>query len=87
MGRKSKYSKELKLSIVKRYLDGEGSTASLAEEINTANEVVSNWVKQYKAFGENAFDTSSKNTFYIKNNKRKVSWSICMGQEKIKKSW
>ncbi len=48
---------------------------------------MSNWVKQYKAFGENAFDTSSKNTFYIKNNKRKVSWSICMGQEKIKKSW
>ncbi|TCV94260.1 hypothetical protein EDD60_12155, partial [Longibaculum muris] len=26
MGRKNKYSKELKLSIVKRYLEGEGST-------------------------------------------------------------
>ncbi len=26
MGRKSKFSKELKLSIVKRYLNGEGST-------------------------------------------------------------
>lgn len=87
MGRKSKYSKELKLSIVKRYLDGERSTVSLAKEINATDGVVGNWVKQYKVSGENAFDTSSKNTFYIKNNKRKVSWSICMGQEKIKKSW
>ncbi len=33
MGRKSKYSKEIKLSIVKRYLAGEGSIVSLAREI------------------------------------------------------
>ncbi|PJN80826.1 hypothetical protein CWE04_06290, partial [Thomasclavelia cocleata] len=47
MRRKSKYSKELKLSIVKRYLDGEGSTVSLAKEINATDGVVGNWVKQY----------------------------------------
>ncbi|WP_288060233.1 transposase, partial [Thomasclavelia cocleata] len=51
MGRKNKYSKELKLSIVKRYLNGEGSTNSLAGEINTTNNIVSNWVKKYKVFG------------------------------------
>ena len=39
MGRKNKYSKELKLSIVKRYLEGEGSTISLAKEINTAANI------------------------------------------------
>ena len=72
MGRKSKYSKELKLSIVKKYLNGEGSTISLAKEINTAGRVVSNWVKQYKAFGESAFDTFPTNASYTKNFKEKV---------------
>ena len=72
MGRKSKYSKELKLSIVKRYLDGEGATASLAKEINTSNDVVWNWVKQYQAFGESAFDTSHTNASYTKNFKELV---------------
>ena len=37
MGRKSKYSKELKIEICKRYLNGEGSTYSLADEIGTNN--------------------------------------------------
>ncbi|WP_282144783.1 transposase [Thomasclavelia cocleata] len=72
MGRKSKYSKELKLSIVKRYLDGEGSTVSLAKEINATDGVVGNWVKQYKVSGENAFDTSSKNASYTKDFKEQV---------------
>ena len=45
MGRKNKYLKELKLSIVKRYLEGEGSTISLAKEINTSGNIVGNWVK------------------------------------------
>ena len=56
MGRKNKYSKELKLSIVKRYLEGEGSTIFLAKEINTAANIVSSWVKKYNAFGESALD-------------------------------
>lgn len=45
MGRKSKYSKELKIEICKRYLNGEGSTYSLADEIGTNNMVVYRWVK------------------------------------------
>lgn len=72
MGRKNKYSKELKLSIVKRYLNGEGSTNSLAGEINTTNNIVSNWVKKYKVFGESAFDTFPTNASYTKNFKEKV---------------
>lgn len=45
MGRKNKYLNELKSSIVKRYLEGEGSTISLAKEINTSGNIVGNWVK------------------------------------------
>ena len=66
------YSKELKLSIVKRYLDGEGSTIILAKEINTASRVVGNWVKRYKALGEKAFDTSTTNASYTKSFKEQV---------------
>jgi len=72
MGRKSKYSKELKLSIVKRYLNGEGSTASLAGEINSDESVVWRWVKKYQSFGENTFNTSYKNASYTKDFKEQV---------------
>ena len=72
MGRKNKYSKELKLSIVKRYLEGEGSTIFLAKEINTAANIVSSWVKKYNAFGESAFDISHTNASYTKNFKKQV---------------
>ena len=70
MGRKNKYLKELKLSIVKRYLEGEGSTISLAKEINTSGNIVGNWVKKYNAFGESAFDISNTNASYTKNLKK-----------------
>ena len=72
MGRKSKYSKELKLSIVKRYLNGEESTASLAREVNSDESVVWGWVKKYQAFGENTFNTSYKNASYTKDFKEQV---------------
>lgn len=72
LGRKSKYSKELKLSIVKRYLDGEGSTVSLAKETGTKKNVVSNWIKKYQAFSESALNTSSTNASYIKSFKEQV---------------
>lgn len=67
LGRKSQYSKELKLSIVKKYLDGDGSYKSLAKEINTTKSVVGNWIKKYQAF-----DASSKNASYTKNFKEQV---------------
>ena len=73
MGRKSKYSKEQKISIVKRYLNGDGSLKSLAKEANTATEVVRRWVKKYQSSGENAFDISSKtNSSYTKEFKEQI---------------
>ena len=72
MGRKSKYSKELKIEICKRYLNGEGSTYSLADEIGTNNMVVYRWVKKYNAFGESAFDDLKSNNAYTKTFKQMV---------------
>ena len=80
MGRKSKYSKELKLSIVKRYLAGEGSTVSLAKEINTTNSVVVRWIKKYNAHGDEVFDESNSNTSYTKEFKEMVVLSYLNGE-------
>ena len=81
MGRKSKYSKELKLSIVKRYLGGEGSTISLAKEINTKQSVVSHWIKKYQAFGEIALNPSTTNASYTKDFKEQVVLAYLNGGE------
>mgnify|MGYP002795880651 FL=1 len=72
MGRKSKYSKELKLSIVKRYLNGEGSTRTLAREINSVGSVVLRWIKKYQVFGESAFDIHDTNASYTREFKQQV---------------
>lgn len=80
MGRKSKYSKELKLSIVKRYLAGEGSTVSLAKEINTTNSVVVRWIKKYNAHGDEVFDESNSNTSYTKEFKEMVVLAYLNGE-------
>ena len=80
MGRKSKYSKELKLSIVKRYLDGEGSIISLAKEINTNHSVVHEWVRQYNAYGESIFDSNNTNSSYTKEFKEQVVLDYLNGE-------
>ena len=85
MGRKGKYSKELKLSIVKRYLDGEGSTISLAKEIHSTPSMVNDWINQYSAYGESAFDIASTNTSYTKEFKQQVVLAYLNGQGSYRK--
>ena len=72
MGRKSQYSKEQKISIVKRYLNGEGSYKVLAREIDSTQYVIFKWVKAYQAYGESAFDSSNSNASYTKDFKERV---------------
>lgn len=74
MGRKAKYSKELKLEIVKRYLRGESSIL-LAKEYNMTYSMsveIIRWVHKYEAFREKAFEESNKNKSYSKEFKNKV---------------
>ena len=68
MGRKVKYSKELKLEIVKRYLKGE-SGSSLANEYDMPKSMAENirqWARKFEAMGEGGFDSSSSNKTYSK---------------------
>lgn len=74
MGRKAKYSKELKLELIKRYMRGE-SVTSLTNEYglpkSTGNKIRL-WTNKFKAFGESTFDESSQNKKYSKMLKLKV---------------
>lgn len=69
MGRKSKYSKEMKLEIVRRYLAGE-SALQLAQEFmiesNRTKSTIYSWLKRYEAIGESAFEPCDRNKSYSK---------------------
>ena len=80
MSRKVKYSKELKLSVVQKYLNGEGSSPSLAKEIGTTNTIILRWVNKYKSFGENAFNVSYSNAAYTKEFKKQVVLDYLNGE-------
>lgn len=74
MGRKAKYSKELKLEIIKRYLKGESATA-LANEYDMTTSMarhIITWVHKYEKLGESAFDESTTNKSYSKEIKNQV---------------
>ena len=74
MGRKAKYSKELKLEIVKRYLKGESASA-LANEyalLKRGAHTIRDWVNKYESLGEKSFENSSTNQSYSKELKQQV---------------
>ena len=73
MGRKVKYSKELKLEIVKRYLKGE-SPSVLANEYKLEQKTdnpIRYWARRYESLGDKAFDNFSKN-FGGASDKKKI---------------
>lgn len=69
MGRKAKYSKAIKLEIVKRYIEGE-SAVELSQEFSIegkhSSKQISDWRRKYEAIGENAFNSSHRNKSYSK---------------------
>ena len=83
MGRKAKYSKELKLEIVKRYLKGE-AVSYLANLYNVSNNhgiPILEWVHKYEALGETAFEESSTNKSYSKKFKLQVIQDYLEGKD------
>ena len=80
MGRKSKFSKEQKIEICRRYLDGSESVISLAEEINAGRTTIERWIKIFKAYGDSAFDEKLTNESYTKEFKCKVVEEYLAGE-------
>lgn len=59
MSRKSQCSKELKIDIVKRYLNDKESYSFFVKEVGTVDSRIYEWVLRYKKYGENAFNISN----------------------------
>ncbi|QNO14071.1 transposase [Alkalicella caledoniensis] len=72
MGRKPKYSKEVKIKACKDYEKGHSSFVGIADEIGTTKEAVRQWYIRYKEHGSSVFDTSSRNQSYSKEFKLSV---------------
>jgi transposase-like protein len=75
MGRKAKYSKELKLKIIRKYLNGE-SASLLARQFGIGEKrgpsIIGMWVRKYNKLGESGFDECSTNKTYTKQLKEQV---------------
>jgi transposase len=54
----SKYDKEFKEQVVRRIVQGETTTAEMAQELELHYTTVRDWVRQYKKDGNNAFPGS-----------------------------
>ena len=75
MGRKTKYSKELKLEIIKRYLKGE-SVSLLARQYGIGDKrgasIIGIWIRKYNKLGESGFNEYPTNKTYSKELKEQV---------------
>lgn len=72
MGRKSKYSSEVKLEIIEAYLNGEKSALQLAFEYDIARCVIYVWINKYKKYGIDIFKDMKRNSRYTKEFKHMV---------------
>ena len=64
MGRKSKFSKEVKINACKKYKAGKGSFSSVAKEVGCAKSVLKKWYYDYINHGDSIFDEKPLNSSY-----------------------
>ena len=68
---KSKTSPEFKIMLCQKYLQGEGSTISLAKDYGIGHTALQGWIKKYREHGESCFYSKPGNTHYRKEFKIK----------------
>ncbi len=59
MGRKTKFSKEVKLKAINEYNSGMKSFGQIANDLGCNKKTVMSWVRNYDSIGESAFDSNS----------------------------
>ena len=74
MGQHSKYSFEMKLAAVTKYLEGSCSIENIARSLGTNGTRIVEWVNLYQALGAGELKTSSKLSAYSAETKHK---SVC----------
>jgi len=66
MGRKSKFSREVKLKAVNDYNEGKYSLQELASILGCTDNFIRAWIKNFESMVEMAFDNKPKNKSYSK---------------------
>ncbi len=72
MGRKQKYSKEIKMVAIKQYLDGAKTIAAIANELDVNTATIYQWIINHESIGEMGLDEKTKNGSYTKEMKHEV---------------
>jgi len=80
MTRNVMFSKEIKLEVVKKYLEGSSSTVQLAYKYGCHRETILTWVKRYKSLGDEAFTETHKNQSYKDDFKKMVVEEYLKGE-------
>lgn len=80
MGRKSKFSKDVKIAACESYDNGHGSFRSIAKEMGCSSEQFRQWYLKYKIHGASVFEPSITNQTYSKNFKLSVVESYLAGE-------
>lgn len=72
MGRKLKFSKEVKIEACEKYINGHSSFDSIAKEVGCNRELLRQWYLKYTIHGSSVFDHSNRNRSYTKDFKLSV---------------
>jgi transposase-like protein len=80
MGRKSKFSPEIKELIVLDYLNGKKSVAQLCTDYDTGERIIFEWINKYRDKGIDAFIPMSRNNTYTKEFKNHVVLAYLNGE-------
>lgn len=85
MSRKVKYNKELKLKVVKKYLEGTAISelSRMYSVPNYSGKPILVWVNKFRVLGECAFETSKNNKSYSKELKTLVIKEYLSGADSL----
>lgn len=80
MGRKSKYSKEERIELVEKYLNGNYSKESLAKSTGISRTTLGDWIRNYQSMGIDGFN-SEKNQRYSEDYKSQAVQEYLSGKD------
>lgn len=79
MGRKPKYTKEIKKQAVLDYQSGRKTLRMLSKEIDCSTGTIHRWINNYISIGEEAFNDKTNNRSYSKEFKLAVVKEYLLG--------
>ena len=80
MGRKNKYTKDIKVKAINEYLKGEKSIREICNELECSEGVLRRWIILYKECGPQIFEEKAHNSNYSKEFKEKIACEYLSGK-------